>query len=616
MAQIIPNINQCLSKMTQGEKRFARRLEAHLEDDYCCWYDLPVGREQRYPDFIILHPGRGLLFIEVKDWKYDTIRRMSKVDFDLLTDRGLVTAINPIEQIRQCAYKVVNTLQRDPELTHRNGKYVGKLTFPYGYGVAFSNISRAQLNQALEGETGAHLLPEHMVICKDEMTESMDAEQFQERLWGMFNYTIATKLSLPEIDRIRWHLFPEIRVPGKQGDLLNQQNEELSQVSTIPKIIEVMDLHQEQLARNLGQGHRVIHGVAGSGKTMILGFKAVQLAEGVKKPILILCYNIPLAARLRHFVSERKLGQKIHVYHFHDWCGLQLKTYQCKVIDGHEPYWERQVSTVIKEVNRDQIPRAQYGAVLIDEGHDFESEWIKLITQMVDPSTDSILLLYDDAQSIYKKRSGLKFTLSSVGIKARGRTTILKLNYRNTKEILDFAYRFAEEFIIATQSDEDSIPILAPESTGATGPQPVFRQFMQQNEEKGFIVSCITKWLSNGIAANDIAVIVPTKMNAKAIARELTKIGISNQCLFDKPSKLAYHPDVEKIAVLTIHSSKGLEFDRVILGAIHNIHHVADQVSTQVRLMYVGMTRAKSCLMVTASEANHFTERLVDLVAP
>jgi superfamily I DNA and RNA helicase len=40
----------------------------------------------------------------------------------------------------------------------------------------------------------------------------------------------------------------------------------------------VMDLQKEQLARSLGDGHRVIHGVAGSGKTMILGYRAEYLA--------------------------------------------------------------------------------------------------------------------------------------------------------------------------------------------------------------------------------------------------------------------------------------------------------------------------------------------------
>ena len=34
-----------------------------------------------------------------------------------------------------------------------------------------------------------------------------------------------------------------------------------------------------ELARSLGDGHRVIHGVAGSGKTMILGYRAEYLAK-------------------------------------------------------------------------------------------------------------------------------------------------------------------------------------------------------------------------------------------------------------------------------------------------------------------------------------------------
>ena len=74
MATLVPSLNSSLGKMQAGEKRFARRLEALLEDDYLCWYELPVGKRQRYTDFIVLHPGRGLLLLEVKDWKIDNIR--------------------------------------------------------------------------------------------------------------------------------------------------------------------------------------------------------------------------------------------------------------------------------------------------------------------------------------------------------------------------------------------------------------------------------------------------------------------------------------------------------------------------------------------------------------
>jgi superfamily I DNA/RNA helicase len=58
---------------------------------------------------------------------------------------------------------------------------------------------------------------------------------------------------------------------------------------------------------------------------------------------------------------------------------------------------------------------------------------------MVDPATNSLLLLYDDAQSIYQRRAGTQFSFKSLGIQAQGRTTILKINYRNTRQILQTA---------------------------------------------------------------------------------------------------------------------------------------------------------------------------------
>src|SRR5690606_31026304 len=121
----------------------------------------------------------------------------------------------------------------------------------------------------------------------------VDAEAFQRRLWEMFPHAFGSQaMSLPQLDRVRWIMFPEVRVP-EQGGLFDADSDEL------PDLMRVMDLQQEQLARSLGEGHRVIHGVAGSGKTMILGYRAEHLAKlPSAKPILVLCYNEPLAVKL------------------------------------------------------------------------------------------------------------------------------------------------------------------------------------------------------------------------------------------------------------------------------------------------------------------------------
>lgn len=285
---------------------------------------------------------------------------------------------------------VVNRLSTDPQLQDPKERYRGKICFPYGYGVVMTNITRRQMDEAISQEDQEQVFPPRLVIYKDEMTESTDSAAFQERLWGMFYYSFGQRLTFPQIERIRWHLFPEIRITGIQQDFFAQEKVSTAAgpEETVPEIVKVMDLTQEQLARSLGSGHRVIHGVAGSGKTLILGYRCLHLAQHLYKPILVLCFNVTLAARLRSFVEERGIADKVRVHHFHDWCASQLQAYHLVVTPSGKPYWEQQVDSVIMGVESGRIPRAQYGAVMIDEGHDFEPEWLKLVAQMTDPDQD------------------------------------------------------------------------------------------------------------------------------------------------------------------------------------------------------------------------------------
>lgn len=84
--------------MTSGERRVASRLESFLNDDCLVWYDIPVGRKNRHPDFVIIDPEYGLVFLEVKDWTVYTLRQANQEQVTLETDGLLKSEINPLVQ--------------------------------------------------------------------------------------------------------------------------------------------------------------------------------------------------------------------------------------------------------------------------------------------------------------------------------------------------------------------------------------------------------------------------------------------------------------------------------------------------------------------------------------
>ena len=64
-------------------------------------------------------------------------------------------------------------------------------------------------------------------------------------------------------------------------------------------VLQVLDAIQEEHAQALGDGHRIIYGVAGSGKTVLLVARAKRLAQAGHKRVLVTCYNYMLADQLR-----------------------------------------------------------------------------------------------------------------------------------------------------------------------------------------------------------------------------------------------------------------------------------------------------------------------------
>ncbi len=590
MATLIPAIGTSAFDST-GERRLAERLEQKLDADYLLWHNVPIGPKQTHPDFVVLHPRHGLLVLETKDWYLSTIQRATRQAWDIVADGIFKTVINPLAQARHCAIQVVNVLERDPHLVHESGPHKGKLAFPWGHGVVFTRITRKQFEDAGLGEA----IEPHYAICQDEMLESADSEAFQQRLWNMFAHRFGGAISLPQLDRVRWIMFPQVRVQT-QGALFDDSDAD----AQLPDIMRVMDIQQEQLARSLGEGHRVIHGVAGSGKTMILGYRAEYLAQAStasSKPILILCFNEPLGVKLHSVMQAKGLDGRVHVRHFHKWCREQLVAYgQTLPVQGSsQQYVDELVERVIRAVDGKQIPSGQYQAVMIDEGHDFAPEWLKLVTQMVDPTTNSLLVLYDDAQSIYERERSKNFSFKSVGIQAQGRTTILKINYRNTRQILQTASLVAADLLTADDKDDDGIPVVKPVSCGREGQAPVIIKLPTLRAEALAIADHLASVHREGFAWGDMAVLCADWKTMDLCASALAHRKLPHRVRY-KSGQFA--PNADAIQVMTMHASKGLEFPVVALPGVGHMPGPGEDEKEAARVFYVAATRATQRLLM------------------
>lgn len=589
-----------------GERKVLHQLKRCLSDDYMVWHDVPIGPKARQPDFVVFSPRRGLLILEVKHWHHASIRSLNRDRIELQTERGVVNTDHPLFQARGYAMELNNELERDPALRYNEEPFRGKSRVPYGWGCALSNITRKQI----EGSDFDEVFPSYKTLLRDDLDDSIEPYEFEKRLWGMFTLTFPYALSLPQRDRVRWHLFPEIRMPHAQASLGFESG---GGTLTLPDLMQVMDLQQEQTARTLGEGHRVIHGSAGSGKTMILIFRAQQLAAAARaaQPVLVLCYNRALAQRIDAMLRARGVDERVVVQTFHSWCSDMVRTYQLdKPQSGQntEEYYEELAAIVQRALDTGLVPAGQYTALLIDEAHDFQDAWLQMAARLVSPASNSLLILYDDAQSIYQQKRR-KFNFASVGIEARGRTSVLKLNYRNTAEVLALAMHCAQSLLVEKAETDDEMQTVRPATAGRRGPLPLLVEATHARQEASLIANRVAALCAEGHSAGDIGILCRIKKHMDVIEKAITQRGIECQSM-SSPSFQSFDWVKPSVKLVTLHSAKGLEFPVVFVAGLDCMPWMNTPMEDEVRLLYVGMTRATRELVLSSAGSSAMVQRV------
>ena len=605
MATLIPALGSCAGRMTPGERQLAQWLEQKLGDDYLLWYGLPLGPQQLHCGFVLLHPRRGLLMLEVRDWLAPAILRADHAHWEILVSGQPTTVICPMAQVRQSARQVADTLERDPALVQASGPHQGQLAFPWSSGVVFPQLTRAQFTASGLGQ----VLAPHCVICGDEMSDSTEPRELQSRLWDMFPLMMSGVMTPAQRERVRWSLFPELRLPpGTPLDATGDAQ------AAPPGTVRLLDLPQERLARSLGEGHRVIHGVAGSGKTLILSLQAQSLAQSSApnaKPILILCYHEPLAVRLALDMASRGLQGRVQVHYFHRWCRQQLLAFGQTLHDSElalNASTEALARRVIGAVADGQIPAGQYQAVLIDEGHDFAPAWLQLAARMLDPATPHLLVLCDGAQS----RHPAPFSLKSAGIEAQGRTALLQTNYRNPAPIFRAASQLAAGMFNDDAPDDDGLPRLRPVSASREDADPQALQILRLPDlaaQAATVAELLGAAARQGHAWGQMAVIGRDSAMLNKCASALQRRALPHQVYYGVGT---FHANEDSIKLLTLQACRGLDFAVVALVGVDGLPAEGQDELTETQLLYGAATRATHQLIITISQAGPFSQRLLD----
>lgn len=451
------------------------------------------------------------------------------------------------------------------------------------------------------------------VLAQSDLTE----QQLPDALRRILGGDRQRPLSESQQKRARAVVNPEIVLPPRAESLPLFQEPEIPPED----VIRVMDRRQERVAEHLGDGYRVLRGVAGSGKTLVLAHRARHLHRNWPDwKILVLCFNRVLANALDTMVEA---DDRLDVTNI-DRLAYRLasETSRAGVLD-----FDALVLDAEKEARR--LPDTErYDAVLVDEAQDFDHPRLNLAYSMLrsdrlepdpaQPDRDNFVMAYDSAQDVYR-RGGARWSPPGVDSQgrsrtARGRSTVFRRNYRNTREILEFAMNFlagSSEWTAASVDLDDPAALIPPEAADRTGPRPVLTDCRGPRHEAETIASRVKAMLDDNTAEHEIAVLYGHPDFEEELRQGFSRLDLPYFHVQERDSQRrmtnrdrAVHVR-DKVRVSTLTGIKGLEFSRVLIGGVNRIRvpDVAEEEQSQAArsYLYAAMTRAMDELEITSS---------------
>lgn len=535
MAKMYPGNGPAITK-SNAEKMLYPIFRDSLDDSYQVYHSRWWSFKYRTgeTDFLVVHPIKGILVIEVKG---------GKIEYDNFSDswysNGQKLNKSPYVQAEDTCKELVRFLK------HRFNFFKSR-NFTYKFCVLFPDIDEI-INPTIHGEdktiTGKDLinLQSNIEIILGSIPQGTDKLE---------------KQGLNELYKI---IAPETEFKIYDINAISRNEELINRFSDEQLIIleELMDFPQV-----------VVLGCAGSGKTQLALAKTRELVRQRNK-VLITCKSDNLAGylyfTLKEFIDSPDFNIQVSRFHrLPAFLEKQLDINNLKYSNTYEHLSLLSEHEVLK-----------FDSIIIDEGQDFTSKEINLVKKFLKDEQESIFYIFqDDNQNIYNN-------ILKTDVKIHPRKLVR--NLRNTKRIFEHFYPFIDP---GNRIRNDF---------GNHGPEVQIINFLNEEELKSLIEQELGRLKSKNISPDKISILTNQEAE-KSLLSKISQLGGYNLAYFQIEKYFSRMEKLNtKIKWSTVEDFKGMESHIIFLIQEKPMSYIL--TSKDISDKYVGYSRAKWLLL-------------------
>lgn len=503
-------------------------------------------------DFLILDPRFGMLVLEVKGG--DVRHRVDgdeEVYYRILPNGRTKDIPNhPFRQASGNLHAIEDILRLKDEPYWFGGCR--------GYAVAFPDSRNV-------GQLPNDVDP-NIVFFAEHLDDYDRAIRGAFRAWNRLK---SPSITTEAMRRCREGLRPVFRLIPAKWRSLEQDEEQLVRLTE----------QQQMVVSGLQENRRIaIRGGAGTGKTMLALWQAIEFAR-CGKQTLLLCFNKALVEWLNDRIqveTSSDIQERLTIATFHSICASFFAKAKLPFRPPSDPksqsdFWENEVPNKMFDRVIDLVPQVRFDAVIVDEAQDFARDWWLTVESLSREPNGPLVIFFDPNQNLFGKENSFPSTNASFR---------LSVNCRNTRKIHAQSMQFVDAEITSSPVVPDGVEPLA---------------ITVSDEQVSTAVDEVLKqWRTDfRLQPHQITILSSKRRENSLLAHHPRIAGLP---ITEEPS--LWRKDAG-VLFSTITAFKGLEADAIVLLLDSNVTDRFDS--------YVATSRAKHLLAVirTSNENSH-----------